>query len=309
MGIEKGDSEFLNTRELKRKSEKKEEIDPRIDSVYESAIDQQGVLKGNNFSREEIRGLIAEALREIDLFEKIGERDKRDLHLPDKIAKKIGLIWDLSGPGTYDEPFKDDRYKDYPWAKWMDRNRLNYTARLTRKIAEAVSGQNHRGSLGTIEERKEATKRMISEHGPYIVYNGTHIENSVVADVLDREGVIIPKERVGIIDEEIKNTIDQTKTFKLPEDFDIENKEIAVVSHAPQLARLIRMINRYKPFPEGTVIRLFPLPTPEEGRAEYARMEIQAILYYVYLSKDRDAVMEPYPYLLNPGEQSSKDKD
>ena len=95
-------------------------------------------------------------------------------------------------------------------------------------------------------------------------------------------------------------SIDQIKTIRLPEDFDIERDELAIVSHAPQLARIVRMINRYKPFPEGTKIRLLPVPTPEGGKAEYALMETRGILYYTFLSPDRDTTKEPFPYSVNP---------
>lgn len=58
----------------------------------------------------------------------------------------------------------------------------------------------------------------------------------------------------------------------------------------------MRMVNKYKPFPENTRIRLFPLPTPPEGKIEYAVMEIRGILYYTYLSPDKDAARNSYPY-------------
>ena len=278
-----------------------------IDAVYESATGEHEALK--QFPRGEIKQLIGNVLQEIELLEEIAERDYRELRIADEVAKKIEALWVLSGPGTYDDPVKEDRYKNYPWARGMDRARLNYAARIARRVAEARSGEAfNKGGLSSLKERKELTKQAISESGPYIIYNGRPDENEVVRDVLTREGIIIPKEKVMVIGEDIDKSVDQVKTIRLPEDFSIEHDELAIISHAPQLARIVRMINRYKPFPEGTKIRLLPVPTPEGGKAEYALMETRGILYYTFLSPDRDTTKEPFPYSVNQLPQEKEKK-
>lgn len=276
------------------------------DAVYESAVNEHEALK--RFSPDEIKQFIDDILREMELLEEIAARDNRELHLSDDIAKKIEAIWVLSGPGTYDDPVKEDRYRDYPWARGMDRARLNYAARIAKRVAEARSGKSFdRGGLSSLRKRKELTKESILESGPYIIYNGRPDENAVVRDVLTREGIIIPQEKVLVMGEGIDKSVDQVKTVHLPEDFDIEHDELAIVSHAPQLVRIMRMINRYKPFPEGTKIRLLPIVTPEGGKAEYALMETRGILYYTFLSPDRDAAKKSYPYVVNqPAEKQEK---
>lgn len=273
-------------------SEKLEDV---VNSLYNYAIGRNEALKA--IPESEIRFFIGELVREVDLLEKVAERDKQQFDLPEEIARKIGAIWVFAGAGTYFEPRKEDPYKTYPWAEWMDRRRLNHATRLTRKITETVSGQNFKMPLSKIEDAKKTIKKAILEHGPYIIYNGTHIENSAVAQALSQEGVIIPSEKVKIIEAEIKKTVDQIKTFELPDNFNLEEKEVAIVACAPQMLRITRMINKYKPFSESIKIRLFPVPTPREGKEEYAKMEVSGSLYYTYITAD--ATKEPYPYELS----------
>ena len=262
-----------------------------VDDFYDYAMRRNETLKG--IPESEIKPFIDKAVKEIDLLEEVAERDKGRFNLPEEIAKDIGTIWVFSGPGTYFEPRKEDRYKNYPWAENMDRIRLNHATRLARKITESVSGQSFKAPLSEIVPVKRRTKEAIRNFGPSIIYNGNTVENEAVAKAMVQEETIVPKEKVDIIEGNIDNTVDQVKTFKLPDEFE-KGKEVALVSHAPHLARIVRMINKYRPFPEGTKIRLFPVPTPEEGREEYAKMEVCGTLYYTYITED--ATEEPYPY-------------
>mgnify|MGYP001578133396 CR=1 FL=1 len=271
--------------------------DRLVDDIYTKAISDHRVL--GEIPEAEVKSFVKDVIEEMNLLEKIGERDKRLVDLPNEVIKDIEVIWVFSGPGTYDRPVKEDRYKDYPWARGMDRARLNYAAQLARKITMARTNEDFKSPLSAIEKTKQLTKKAILESGPYVIYNGTAEENENIKEVLTREGVIMPPEKVIIIEEPIEKTVDQIKTFKLPEGINMTNKEIAVVSHAPHLSRIVRMINRYKPFPPDTKIRLFPLATPDEGKKEYAQNEAIGLLYYIYVSDDHDAVEEPYHYKIN----------
>ena len=262
----------------------------RINNCYDYATGRNEALK--SIARSELELFIDEAIKEIDLLEQVAEHDQGKFDLPREIAENIGTVWVFSGPGSYFEPKKEDRYKNYPWANWMDRKRLNHATRLIREITERLSGQNFKAPLSEIISAKRKIKEAILNYGPRVIYNGTPIENETVAKVLSEEGVIIPTEKVDIIEQDIKNTLDQITTI-LPEKFEKE-KEIALVSHAPHLMRILRIINKYQPFPKGTKIRLFPLSTPMEGREEYAKMEISGALYYTYITQN--ATKQPYPY-------------
>ena len=270
----------------------------RVDRAYATALGQHESYA--SISEEELKGFIKEILLEIDSLETVAERDRvPSRSLPPEFARDIGAVWTFSGPGTYDHPVKNDRYKNYPWAAGMDRARLNYTDQIARFIAESNTGVSLKGPLSSLAERKEKTKEAIRAAGPTIIYNGTKVENDTVKDVLTREGIIIPAERVSTIREGIDTTVDQIKGFVLPEHALEVEKMLALVSHAPHLSRIVRILNRYKPLPEGTKVILLPLPTPAEGKEEYARMETVGILYYMYLSKTHDATRDSYPYTVH----------
>lgn len=263
-------------------------IDPV--NLYKLAVEERP--EYFKYSQNEIKRLISDTVSEIDMLEKIGEKEREKITDSPGVLQNIAVVWVISGPGTYDLPTKEDKYKDLEWAKGMDRARLNHGAVLARAITKARSGPLE-GSLMDIVERKRKTKEIIKNYGPEIVYNGTEQENDTVFNVLSRKGVVIPEEKVHIIRGDIETTLDQVKTFKLPVELK-ENEELAIISHAPHLARIMHMINKHKPFPEGTRIRLFPVPTPENGKEEYAKMETLGLLRYIYL--DNEATIESYPY-------------
>lgn len=125
-------------------------------------------------------------------------------------------------------------------------------------------------------------------------------ENSVVESVFLREGVVIPREKVIIPDVEINNTADQIETFKWPEQVD-RGKAIALVSHSPHLARVVALINHFKPFPEGTRVYFFPVPTPQEGKEQYAQMEISGLLHNIFILRISD-LNPAYKYMLGENE-------
>ncbi len=94
---------------------------------------------------------------------------------------------------------------------------------------------------------------------------------------------MIAADKVHIPATSIANTVDQVKTFVLPESLHLAGGEIGLVSHAPHLVRTLHMLNRYQVIPEDMKIRLFPLKSPKEGREEYTTMEVRGLLYYIYL--------------------------
>lgn len=149
----------------------REPPEERTNRAYEYAIGRNPDPK--SVRSNDLRRVILGALSLIDTFEKFGENTRHNLRIPPEIAKEIGLIWDFSGPGTYDEPFKEDRYKNFPWAKLMDRKRLGHTVLLVRTIIESGIGNSFRGLLGDIVDIKNRLREAIEKVGPYILYNGT----------------------------------------------------------------------------------------------------------------------------------------
>lgn len=273
------------------------------DELYRKALEEHPD-EYRSLPESEVKAFITEIAEEIKRLEEIGEKEKARIEMPAETAKKIGAIWVNSGVGTYDTPVKEKErgvYKNLPWIRWADRARLNHAAILARKVAEARSGENFdSGSLADIKARKGKIKAMIERYGPKIIYNGAELENDTVADVLSREGTIIPEDNVSIIrgsaEHPIVNTLDTVKTLELPLGF-TDYQELAIVAHAPHLARIMRMVNKQPPFPRTTKVRLFPVPTPEAGKEEYAELEILGILNYALRKGVADK--ESYPYTVN----------
>lgn len=262
-----------------------------MERIYGAAVEEHSQFK--KIPESDIKEVIETALEEIEKLENAGNPTDVLAALPLEVAKKISALWVFSGPGTYDDPIKDDRYKNYTWARGMDKERLSYAAWLARKISETVSGETLRGPINGIPERIQKARKMIAENGPTILYNGTELENSVVRDVLTRKGIVIPPEKVRIIGEGINNTVDQVKTFKLPEELHRSGGEIGIISHAPHLMRIIHILSQYQSLPKDMIVRLFPISSSAEGREEYAETEIRALLYYVFLGKNAQAIAYP----------------
>ncbi|MBU1758861.1 hypothetical protein KKG31_07175 [Patescibacteria group bacterium] len=181
----------------------------------------------------------------------------------------------------------------------MERERLNYTATLARRIAELLQQEiPAKDSISDTKKNILKVKNMISQSGPMIVYNGTLSENERIRDILQREDIIIPQEKVLVLDNEYThNTNDQIKTMIIPEELHKAGKEIGLISSAPHLWRVIHVLNQYKTLPEDMKVRLFPVATPYDGKEEYAVMEIMGLLYYAYITKS--AKLEAYPHIIH----------
>ncbi len=183
----------------------------------------------------------------------------------------------------------------------MDRQRLNKTAMVAREIADVITGTSVKADegkgLSQIETVKLKIKQKLAEYGPYIIYNGTDVENDTVRDVITRHGIIIPPEKLFVIEDGIKKTVDQVKTFQLPSDLMVESGDVVgVITHAPHMMRFLHMLNKHRTIPPEMRVLAIPLPSPIAGRQEYTEQEIRGLLYYRYLSGD--ATEEMYPHLL-----------
>jgi hypothetical protein len=269
---------------------------PTVTDVYESAAAEHTEFL--DMPEDALKAVIEGALTRVLSFE---EAARQPLTISPEAAEDIDTIWVLSGTGTYDAPFKPQDNPllfGIPWMGGFDRARIGHAARIARKIAELRSGQQlEAGSLGGLESRKEATKEMIAEYGPNIVYNGYRSETEFAERLFDRPGMIIPKERVKIIHDDLHVTADQIRTFEYPNDPESKNKGVAIISHAAHVgARVMHMLSHYRPFTEGTVPYIAPLPTPDAGRRDYALMEARGLLYYVFLRQQ--AAVKPHQYQL-----------
>src|ERR1035437_4502043 len=100
---------------------------PKVSEVYKRALIEHPSCE--RFSQDEITRLIRTSIAEIADLQAVAEKDKPRFQVPADFLQNIGAIWVFSGPGTYDQPTKNDGYSQYPWARWNDRERLNHAAK------------------------------------------------------------------------------------------------------------------------------------------------------------------------------------
>ncbi len=275
---------------------------PSVDEVYQSAIGEHPEFVEHG--EDVLKGIIFGALERIDQLE---EEARMPLTISPETAENVETIWIFSGTGSYDERFKPEdnpRLQVTPWLGGMDRARLSHGARIARKIAEVRSGQADvtRGPLGDFESRIERTRKLIAEFGPTIVYNGYLVETRNAEDVLGRDGLIIPAEKAKILHADLKFTSDQFTNFEYADTPGAKIKDVVIVSHAPHLGgRITNIAKKYDPFTEGSVPYLSPVPTPVEGRREFAMMEARGLLWYIYGKGDAAGAPHTYRLLTQPG--------
>jgi hypothetical protein len=197
---------------------------------------------------------------------------KHNQHPP--IHPDTDAVWVFSGPGTFLKALENNEQN---FTRWMDRYRILYGLNIVKK----VTAKKLKKSSG------EITKQDILENGPLFIYNGTEEENKDLRAALNHELSILPSEKVIIVDQvkidgtiqEIENTLDQIKSF--PKELvgkQITNR-IAIVSHAPHIARILRYFEEFKLFPETVTVEVFSL-TPIHSEALYMHEEMEKIWQY-----------------------------
>lgn len=233
---------------------------------------------------KEVRSLIDKAIEIITKLEEVAKNRHKSIR-PD-----TDVVWVLSAPGSYSSDFQEpgwvvrqgDKHKAQylvsPWVKGMYRHRVRTGIALVHEItAKRIGKPVH-----------EITQEDIRRNGPWFVYNPQPEEveqiESVIADPVHK----IPPEKVfifsSVIQEDgseypIYNTIDQIKGLRFP----IHPRRVAVVSHAPHLARVFFALDYFNDrIPKDTTIQAFPIKTPSGGELKYPEMEIRGILGNVY---------------------------
>ncbi|MCX6809662.1 MAG: GNAT family N-acetyltransferase [Candidatus Berkelbacteria bacterium] len=222
--------------------------------------------------KSELKKLLKKLQKEIQELEDVA---RHEAVLTEKKAREIKAIWCISGSGSYEKPLldvkSDQRLKDFPWAHGTDKKRLDYSARLIREL------KNKGGH-------------------PVLIYNGVKEQNTVLRKIAQKRLGLRGNE-LFISAGEIIKTIDQVSSLKFPKNLKLKNGDIiGIVSHSAHLSRVMRMVNKLRPFPESVKIVLFPLVF-ESSRNEdkFAFNEIMGILGY--LSR-REISEKPYPYKL-----------
>lgn len=249
--------------------------------------------------RERVLNLAKKAALEMAAFEELAQVAPLRVPKTPEEVKKIKAVYDLSFAGTYLKEFQDDRYKDKSWAAWTDRRRLNYSATLIRRLTEKITGNSFRVPLAESLSPQQINQLRsdIEQFGPYLIYGSTLEQNEDLEIALGEQGVIIPKSKVFIISDRVvnTNTVDQMQTFRLPPGLQVQKGDIlAVVAHAPHMVRMLHILNQYRPFPEGMIVKPYPMPAPPFGGIDFATQEISGVLYYTFITKDSSEEIHPY---------------
>lgn len=267
-----------------------------IDKILQDALMENPQL--SVISQDKLRLVIRNGLEEMVRLEQVAWHHRRsNIAVTPEAARRIKAVLMFSGPGTWYESYKEDRYKDKLWAAWMDHHRLVHGTWVIRRITEINTGICFQGSLNTLDERVRMTRAVILTYGPYFAYTGRGDERDAVRRALMGKRVIIPVEKVHIIEGRIDNTVDQVRTLQIPPGLSMDpGDRVAIVAHSPQLVRLGHMLERYKPFPPGIEVQPFPLPIPKGGISEYPEQEIRGLLYYAFIRDN--ASTESYPYIV-----------
>ncbi len=245
--------------------------------------------------------LTREAVLETASLEEVARNNPLRISKSIDDALRIKAIWDLSAVGTVLKEFQDDRWKSITWMGWTDRRRLIYSAFLMRHITERITGKTHKVPVGEklAVDQIASLKMDIGMFSPYLIYGSTKEQNDDVREALKQPGVIIPENKVHIIDFPEKpvgvNTIDQMKNFSLPTSPEAKREDtLILVAHAPHLVRALHIMNRFHPLPKGLAVQPYPLPSPSSAGVNYAMLEISGLLYYTFITKE--SAEKPYPY-------------
>lgn len=242
---------------------------------------------------ERNRGL---SLPDDDALRSVAEKLVTEMFLLERAVgnpdERIDVVWVLSGPGSWFKPAKNDRYALHPWARWMDRARIEVGVSLVR----AVTAER----LGYVTAHTVSDEQ-IKAHGPHLFYNGRLDEVEAFWRATTEPDFGIPQTIITAVSgftcpddgwQPIETTVDNVRAFRCPT-ADQPPRRIAVVSHPPQLVRFLHILNRWRTTPDQSMIQLFPVRTPMDGREEYIRHDVQSTLAHIFLAKD--ATTDPYP--------------
>lgn len=236
-----------------------------------------------------VSGVVAE-VRELD-----GAADS--FALPNDLAeaKRYKAVWAISGAGTYQQPITDSIgdsiYKDKTWAHNTDKKRIDHAIEVIREISFILAELSEEGKKSLT---KEQAKDIIREFGPFLVYNGVSCQIDDLTSAIRSGELNYPEEKLFIPDGTNLCTLDQVMNLKFP-DINFDNGDmIGVVTHSPHFPRLMRMVNKYKPFPRGTTIKAFPIKFNHFGNEiEFVDRELKGIIGYIDKGQ---AEFAPYPY-------------
>lgn len=221
------------------------------------------------------------------------------------------IVYIDSGPGPYSynmlesgkTEVEDTQYHKWPWSRKMDRARIKAAYALT----AMVTAKRIEEATGVSKPAGKLTPEDFQKYGPFLMYASAPWQNSHVRHVLELErkaGIfLIPDDKLIMYgkftnrrgdEKPIVSTADQIEGLHFPP-FEEKSppRRIVIVSHPAHLLRIVHLLGKYPDsIPNGTVLQLFPIPTPKSAGNEYSEAELLGTLAYVF--KKNRATLAPY---------------
>ena len=231
---------------------------------------------------EILKNSIDNILKEIDEFE---DSYNNGININKEEANKLKMIWCISGSGSYEKKLvdtpSDNINKNISWYRGTDKIRLDYAALIVKEINRA----NRQTNLQHVQK--------IEERYPIIIYNGIKEQVEVLLQNAGKR-YSIPKERIYIPNGQIVRTIDQIKYFSFPPKTELNNMLMGLVSHAPHISRILRIMSKNDSKFKPVEIKVFPIRLKSKmGNIEFIKREISGILDYIAKG---EASIIPYEY-------------
>jgi len=262
--------------------------------VWQKAISQSQRPRLEEVGKDVVIPFVLRALDRMFALEEVAKTPLLDRITEEDI--KMNAIWCPSAPGTWQRPWKKDRYEKLPFTKWWDRDQIRASIKISRAIGRLRIGQPAKGQLS--EELQEEALGS----SPPIIYNGRLDENAALREVIESgtyESEFL-KEQLYLIDTERAkafNSLDQVRNFKLPERNIESGDNIGIVIRPGQATRMLHFLaNPKNEFPEDVRVKIFPVATGVEGTPHHQILETCGLLYYRFSSGD--AAEKPYPYVV-----------
>lgn len=292
---------------------------PSSDTLFNKVKEREipnAIKSGNRVSLldDEIKNIIKDSMLQALRIEEAARNPGR-WNIPKDIVKKTALIVDFSAPGTYYQPRKEDRYKDYNWSWDMDRQRADISAILGIYMSGLATGNDFSvftegelldGMNTGLNNQKDRVREALIARNMRFLYLGRKDEADAIRKVIQTRSSFVPPCLVDVIGDTLDiNTVGQVKQLKEyiacniksednPNGFILPDSYV-VLPIGLQAMRVLTTMNQFNAIPDGLKIAVFPIATSPNGINEYALLETKGRVFYTLTGQ---AAMESFPYIL-----------
>jgi hypothetical protein len=203
----------------------------------------------------------------VKLFREIGQEILDEIRFYESRAdflptqdREIKAVWVLSGSGSYYDALLDNEgdqsLRDLKAFYGTDRARIDFVE----KFINSCEGFT-----------------------PELLYNGTAKQNQDLIKAIKKQDLNLKLENVKIIEGTISSTLDQVKKFRYPAGIKIlPGEKLAILSHAPHMSRILRMMNKFSQnFKGAKIVPISIKLNDPAAEKEFIRRELLGTLDYI----------------------------